>query len=391
MERELLQLFLRSGPARQYNVRLFTAHARTTAPEAPEFLFRIPFLNECVIFKTVIADGYGRLSDRRPVRTLVYLPYDQVRPGDGGESFIFSSGDFSSFVQFKAGAGAFDEVTYEHDQRVLTILDTVPTLSPLVLELAFDRARTYIPPAYLDLPPDVRVKLMAFLKSRIRPLVVAAYDRSATNIDRAVEFMVNRLLMLDDVHAIMPLVRALRIPPLQASEVLSAWIGLTYFEYEYAALQNHLQEFSLWMADPSWQREPASLKERDFALSLIRFVQKRMHTDWQRIVLLSKRYQETYNGLVYDGEVKPFSEFLLECRSMYWEMGDVLGRFEQTTHVWRRYKNQLVGRGCSLRAITQFFSLLRLLHGPPPQLEQLTQQLAPPENGGFVALAADLF
>jgi hypothetical protein len=264
-------------------------------------------------------------------------------------------------------------------------------MSPLILALAFERARTYIPQPYLDLPPEVRVKMIAFLKSRIRPLVVAAYDRSAANIDRAVEYMVNRLLTLDDVRAIMPLVQALRIPPMQAAEVLSAWLGLTYFEYEYAALQNHLQEFSQWMADPSWQREPSSMRDKDFALSLIKFVQKRMHEDWQRIVVLSRRYQETYNGLVYNSDVKPFSDFLLECRSMYWEMGDVLGRFEQTTHVWRLYKHQLVGRNCSIRAIIQFFSLLRTLHGPPPQLSQLTDKLAPTDEGGFVSLAANLF
>lgn len=389
MERELLHLFLRSGPARQFNVRQLSMQIREQEPENPDLLFRVAFLNECIIFKTVIAEEYQACGDRRPVRTLVYLPYDGYRPGDGGESFIFSTSDFATYVHHKTTT-AVDEIALDHDQRVLTILDTVPTMSPMILALAFDRARTFIPAGYLNLPPEVRARLVAFLKSRIRPLVVAAYD-GGSNIDRAVEYMVTRLLTLDDVRAIMPLVQALRIPPMQAAEVLSAWIGLTYFEYEYAALQAHLQEFSLWMADPSWQREPTSMKDKDFAQSLIKFVQKRLHEDWKRIVTLSRRYQETYNGLVYNGEVKPFSDFLMECRAMYWEMGDVLGRFEQTAHVWRRYKHQLVGRNCSVRAIIQFFSLLRTLHGPPPQLSQLTERLAAADEGGFVSLAANLF
>jgi hypothetical protein len=391
MERELLHLFLRSGPARQFNVRHFTAKIRAETPESGEFLFRIPFLNETTIFKSVVADDHGHRYGARPVRTLLYLPYDSSRPGDGGESFVFSTGDFANIIQLKCGAGACDDVAIEHDQRLLVILDTLPTMSPMILALAFERARTYVPAAYLDLTPEVRSRLIAFLKSRIRPLVVAAYERASSDIERAVEHMVGRLLTLDDIRAVMPLVQALRIPPMQAAEVLSAWIGLTYFEYEYASLQHHLQEFSLWMADPSWQREPASLKDRDYAMMLIRFVQKRLREDWHRIVALSQRYQDTYNGLVYKGDVKPFSDFLLECRTMYWEMGDVLGRFEQTTHVWRRYKHFLVGRNCSLRAITQFFQLLRTLHGPPPQLSQITDQLAAAEESGFVSLSANLF
>ena len=77
----------------------------------------------------------------------------------------------------------------------------------------------------------------------------------------------------------MPLIEALRLRPESAQDVLTAWTGIAYFEYEYSALQPKLKEFAGWLggsgqelargqrlrglADTSSMRRIASFPQRD--------------------------------------------------------------------------------------------------------------------------------
>ncbi len=247
-----------------------------------------------------------------------------------------------------------------------------------MVELAFHRANATIPPVYLDLSPEIRTRLIGHLRNRIRPLILAAYSKSSVNTDRAVEVMTSRLLSLQDTGALLPLVQALRIPSAQAVDVLASWIGISYFEYEYAGIQSQLREFSEWMNRGGLVREISSLTERDYLERLVQFVRKRLKEDWARVVETSSAYRDTYQALVDKGEIKGFTEFLLGCRRKYWMMGDTLGRFEQTANVWTAHKRQLLSQTMTARAMIAFFSILRNLYGAPPQASRTKLVAAAP-------------
>lgn len=389
MDRDLLQVFVRSGPARQFDIRKFTSTIRTLPLHEQRLLFRLPFLNDSILFKTVLADDHNRVNPDKPIWTMVYHPYDAERPGDGGESFVFTEDTFASFTAYKLRNEALDCGAFDDDLRTLTILDSIPTFSPLMVELAFHRANATIPPIYLDLSPEVRTRLIGHLRNRIRPLILAAYSKSSVNTDRAVEVMTSRLLSLQDTGALLPLVQALRIPTAQAVDVLASWIGISYFEYEYAGIQSQLREFSTWMNHGALVREISSLTEKDYLERLVQFVRKRLKEDWARVVETSSAYRDTYQSLVAKGEIKGFIEFLLGCRRKYWMMGDTLGRFEQTANVWTSHKRQLLSQTMTARAMIAFFSILRNLYGAPPQASRTKLIAASPD--GFSSLSADLF
>jgi len=323
---------------------------------------------------------------------LVFMPYDDARAFEGGESFIFNEQNFWKYAHFKLRSDVIDYTAFDADMRVLSVLDSVPTFSPLIIELAFDRSNLKVPQSNLDLTPEIRSKLMGYLKDRIRPLVVAAYERgSSVNVDRAVEDMTMKLLTLSDMHDIMPFVQAMRIPADQAVDVLSSWIGITYFEHEYASIQMHLREFSEWMTTAQRMRWTASPSEREYLKMLMEFVQKKLKEDWKRVVDLAKEYRDTYSDMVYQNQAKGFIDFLLGCRQRYWDMGDVLGRFEQTVVAWRQFRRHLSSPNISFATITDFFSLLRKVHGAPPRAPVDSLGPTAAESGGFASLSMDLF
>jgi hypothetical protein len=315
MDREILGIFLQSGPARKFDVSRFTRTIVTSGVADQPVLFRNKFLNYAILFKCIILDDYAKSERDKSISTLVYMPYDSLRPNDGGESFVFSPADFSRYCAHKLHTANIDLMAVEYDLELLKILDSLPTFSPLIVELALERNNMAIPNAYLDLTPELRVKLRAQLKGRIRPLIVAAYDKSSVSVEKAVEEMTGKLFSLHNVREILPLVQALRLPPENAIE----------------------------------------------------------------------------SDLVYNGEIAKFSKFLLKCKEAYWELGDLLGRFEQTAIAWRVFNTSYHGKRIPFSILINFFVLLRKLHDAPPKVDSSGIDERPAEGTGFPHFAPNLF
>jgi hypothetical protein len=246
-----------------------------------------------------------------------------------------------------------------HDVERLRVLDSLPTFSPFVVELAFQRAGIDIPDAYLQLTPEVREKLTGHLKGRLRPLIVAAYRRSAMNVEKAVEDLTAKLFCLRDIAEVMPLIEALQLAPDIAQDVLNAWIGIAYFEYEYASLQSNLKHFAGWMMHHAQSAEPLTRQDREYVSSLCNAIRQRVRVDWNDIVSISTRYRETYDEMVFRGNLEPFVRFLQTAQSSYWRMGEVLGRLEQTVLVWKHFTRFFGDRKLPFSVLFEMLSVLR--------------------------------
>jgi hypothetical protein len=365
MDRDILNLFLQSGSARKLDVCRFTMAIASSGGSDQPYLFQNKFLNYAILFKRTVAGGDTAFLREKSISTVIYMPYDARQPYEGGESFVFSQKSFCRHYAHKLDAANTDRATVEHDLEILKILDSLPTFSPLIMELAFERKNMSISSAYVDLKPELRVKLRAQLKGRIRPMIVAVYDRSSLTVEKAVEDITDKLLCVRDVSQILPLVRALHLPLESAGELLSSWIGITHLEYEYSMIQNHLKEFAAWLADSSNVSEYASTRDRSYVGSLMDIVKAKLRVDWKRIYNLSNEYRETYNGLVYTGDIEKFSSFVRKCQGVYWELGDLLGRFEQTAIAWQALESSHHGKRVPFPILANFLTLLRKLHDAP--------------------------
>lgn len=85
MERELLHHFLRSGPARKFDVNGVTRRIMLSQPGGIDLLFRTSYCNTSILFKCMNFDGLHDTVEDKPIDMLVYFPYDHNKPGDGGE------------------------------------------------------------------------------------------------------------------------------------------------------------------------------------------------------------------------------------------------------------------------------------------------------------------
>lgn len=355
MERGLLKHLLCAGPSRCFDVRFFTN--KIDDPQA-ERLFSCSILNSAILLKKVEADNYRHGEDIKPVSTLIYLPYDNKRPQDGGESLIFREIDMIKYLRYKLSGIAAGTLNVEGDLAKLRVLDGLPTFSPFIMDLAFEREQIAIPEGYLQLTPGLRNKLTAHLKGRLRPLIVAAYSRSRSNIEKAVEDLTNKLFYMRCINEILPLVEALRLRPETAEEVMTAWIGIAYFEYEYSTLQHSLKGCAGWLAKHGQPRE-LGRQDKDYVASLVLPIRNKIRSDWNEIVSISAAYRSSYDAVVFNGRMDPFIQFLGQVRQNYWQMGSILGRLEQTVLVWKHFTHGDPERRMSTSRLVDLLSLLR--------------------------------
>ena len=363
MERDLLKLYLRAGPSRRFDLSFFSRSVREAAEAdgtPPKLLFASAFLNDAILFKCVDHDPHSRYDAIKPVSTLVYIPYNNDLAIEGGESFFFSPENYTQYFEHKSKSSGAD---LQLDCTKLSLLDSVPTFSPFIVELAFQRAEVPIPPTYLQLTPELRNKLTGHLKGRLRPLIVAAFKSAAGNIEKAVEDLTAKLFCLRDLNEILPLIQALRLPHEMGQDVLTSWLGIAYFEYEYALLQPKLKDFALWLTKFSEPRDPVPRSDRDYVLTLTTLVRSKIRSLWNEMVGISADYRSSYDDMVFRGKLDPFIKFLKGAEDCYWRMGDVLGRLDQTVSVWEHYTRRTNDRRLPFIFLIEMLGIMSQLHG----------------------------
>lgn len=364
MERDVLRFFLRAGPSRKFDVGFFT---RRLLPggEGGQPLFANAFLNQAILFKRVEIERGGPEDEIRPVSTLIFLPYDRLRPGDGGEAFVFSEENLLRYCEYRLANFRDADQKIAADVERLEAFNSVPTFSPFIVEMAFQRAGLTIPPTYLQLSPELRTKLIGLLKSRIRPLIVAALKSSGQGVEKAVEDLTSKMFCASHVSAILPLVSALGLSPVQAHDVLTSWMGIAYFEHEFSALQQKLREFASWLNDQEHNRTLQGQRAREYTAGIKPLIKRSIRTGWGDVVNITNLYRRSYEEMVFNGKVGDFISFLANVQEYYWKMGEILGRLEQTVVVWKHYLRRFRTRVLPDGAYFEMLDLLRRLHVPP--------------------------
>lgn len=359
MEREVLRHFLNSGPTRKFDVRILTARARRHNTNAKP-LFRTEFLNRSVIFKHLEV-GPGFNANEYPIKTLIFLPYDLEKPSDGGESFIYSAQNLRTYCDYKMDGRRPDQKCLDEDIAVLDILNGLPALSPFLIEDAFDKAGLALPAYYLELAPEQIAKIKSRIRARLRPLVAAALPRGkGAPLNAALDRIVDRFLRPDSLAEIRPLAEALRLPEENASEILSAWTGITFFEQELYAVEPRLRALAAWFAQYSRPRETVPREERDYLTASSAFIRKRIREDWAKAVRIIGEYQTSYRQLADDeaGDLSIFIDFLHGSRTHYWTIGDVLGKLEQATYAWERFTKPYPNQPLPYGHLSEFYKVL---------------------------------
>lgn len=295
---------------------------------------------------------------------MVFFPFDPDRPGNGGSSFVFSQ-SADGEAQFRRWLKQEKAERTQLDFAKLVALNSVPTFSPEIIRLAFERALILMHDCYACLSTNFRCELEAHLRARMRDMVLAAMGAPAASVERTIEFFVEYLLSpaSDAQAAIKPLVQALQLPPNQGWDILATWVGIAIYECETIALRPMMRAFATWLggAAPS-ERLCRADKE------MVRWMKHSIlghaalgHAGETRnnLIGIERAYREAHEAMAFQGCVRRFVAFLKAAPQYYLRVGDVIGRLEHGVCIWKQYLGRYNGDSLPYRELSELCEVLR--------------------------------
>ena len=327
MDRTRLRAMLSSGSSILFDVR--TRHVKPGEPRPPSF-FDYPPLRRTMLLK--VSDQSDRAGAGHGLKTLIYLPYDSENTGNGGASLSFAGELAPETLAKFFNVDKIDENLIKGDLEKLRVCAGVPSFAPFLLRDAFDRAGISAEKSFFAITEDEVELVKDNLRARLRPLAAMAQQGAATTmIDRErIETLVRQLWQLDDQAVILPLSRALQIPDDEATSVLYAWIGVSFFQGEFKARQENMRKLINWLvkeADPVDYVDDRSLQSyeadrRNARLGLRTAIMTANET--------FDRYDQSYQALIgATPNPLPFVGFMKTVRGDFMSLGASLSLIEQ--------------------------------------------------------------
>jgi hypothetical protein len=358
MDRSQLRTLLAAGPSRRFSV-LEATRQLEAARRSDELLFKTPFLNRAVFFKHLDLRARDHVDtfagqDRRPVHTLIFLPYDPDRPGDGGEAMIYNRANLRRLHASRTNSSGRATSELMEDEAVLDVLDEMPALNPFLMRESFERAGRPLPEAYLTLDGAVLHRLQRRLYRRVRPLVLAAFGASGEDVGDALDNVVEAFMRPGKTGKLRQLGAALRVDPDKTPEVLGAWVSIAFFEDELARLKPSIHGFAHWLAHAGAGLDALGHADRRELVDRLSRLRASVRSAWREVRDILDAYQRSYNALVFEDDPQPFVAFLQRCRENYWKIGDLFGRFEQATHAWQRHTSAFGGGPLPIQLLDEF-------------------------------------
>jgi len=357
MGRTQFRALLASGTSIVFDARAreYQADAGTETEGAPGASNSLPpffdnvLLKNAILIKTVERADAG-LQDVAGLQTRLFFPFDTKHAGNGGVSLIYGK-DFSVKTLEKFfGIDKIDPARIEADMKKVEVLGKTPSFSPFLLRDAFERAGIPVDMRYFRVSDAEAEALRNNLKAKLKPLAAMALNLSPELVgNAALDILARKLWELDDPMFLLPLARALKIPEPDTIDVFYAWIGVAYFQREFAKRQIKLRLLAEWLAaKPPF---PDGTKEevlREFEDNR-KQVRDRVRWAWSSTGTVFDRYTKSYDALIAGGgSAAPFVEYLKSVRADFAALGARLSVIEQCLSFYEVTASQ--ERGSTLSA-----------------------------------------
>jgi hypothetical protein len=295
-----------------------------------------PFFEHALFKNAMLLKTVGRAAADMPanaVQTRVFFPFDPKQPGNGGVSMPcdgeLALADVEKFMSCKIDPARVDE-----DLRKIHVLAKLPSFSPFLLRDAFERSNLSVDLRHFRVSDAEAFAMRDTLKAKLKPLAAMALALPANSVgDSRLDMLARKLWELDDPSFLGAFGQALKIPEGQTIEVLYAWIGVSYFQREFAKRQPKLRELAEWLGgkpQPGEMRDEASRQtEGDRGQ-----VRDSMRWAWSQAGAVFDRYSSSYDTLISKSDAKPFVEYLQNVRTDFHVLGARLALIEQCLCVY---------------------------------------------------------
>ena len=274
-------------------------------------LFENRILNRAIIMK--YAPRPGELFEhveRRIKSTKVMFPLDRNDLSLGSFSGMVGQKDFSRVMSRHLGG---PEHLSERDEKVLGLIDQLPTLDPFLLYALLKSSGVEVCHVYFQLTEVDRTAIQQEMAQAFTPLVLLCFPAGGYD-DRAAATFIDKILNFEESPEIDSLRAAFKLGPELFSAALFAWRGLIYYKWKTQRLDADLDAA---LAKMTALKLAVSGQAADRAERARAKIIKMAAAAAARVREINVRYDSAFADFVQERQADRFRQFLINAPSLF--------------------------------------------------------------------------
>jgi hypothetical protein len=287
-------------------------------------LFENKVLNRAIIMKYAPRPGeLVEQAERRIKSTKILFPLDRNDLSLGSFSGLVGQKDFSRIMaRHLNGSGRLSE----RDEKVLSLIDQLPTLDPFLLYALLKSNGLDVAQVYFRLSEADRQAIQEEMAQAFTPLMRLCFPEGGDRND-GVKSFIDKLLNFEESAEIDSLRGAFKLSPEPFSGAMFAWRGLIYYKWKTASLNTALTvatgKLSALKISETDNADGEGAAERSRAKIL-----KIAATASARVQEMNARYDAAFADFVERREADGFRQFLISAPDLFLICGQSMAIIE---------------------------------------------------------------
>jgi hypothetical protein len=316
------------------------AEAAADAAPPAKMLFDIRALNFSVFIKEPAKTQPGMFApaQHKTLRTRLFIPYNRERPGEGGVSIDSRDPRIDEALKNVAGLDRQARPdSYEHDKKIIRLLDELPSLDPFLLKDRFRQADVEVPAAYLHIQPEEWEAIRTFVHNQFRIVAHVIFPGEAHQMDEKAEQLTQQLWDLRDFSHLSAVVKVLGLDPNRTEQIFYSWKGVIYYDYDLERLRPQISALFTWFDQGSNPKDFCKPEvERELARARTA-IKNRIKVAIAETEKHLKSYHKSFD--LFFREKKTASEFVTFLESApknFYSLGESLSKLSHSIVLWDR-------------------------------------------------------
>ena len=354
-----LKPMLDAGSSRVFNCNDVARKLERREDPNP-YLFKTPAMHHLVLIKEALRYDDPRHPKGHVIGSKLYVPYNADQLYEGGRSVFFHSPNLMQVFHEQFGVEQNDATAagIDHDMKIFRVLDQLPSLDGFLMSDALELEGIKANDAYFDVSPDERVAIHEFIRSKMEPLVRAAYGGKKPPSSKVTQ-LIDAMWEAKDATALEPLIVAFRFPKDEALAIFGAWKGINFYSFEYHCGRKKREAFAHWLKEDALPKNLVPREVFQVLDPIRRTTIERLRGHWVESDNTLKQYDKVYGEFVASANPGGFIGFLRGAKAIYWQLGDSLSKIDHAINCWDIWTKAAPGRRLPFEQLEALLDLLK--------------------------------
>jgi len=251
----------------------------------------------------------------------------------GGRSIFVDQKFYSESLLELGRYGPNEETALDRDMRILSLIDSLPSLDPFILKEHLASHGISVGDCYFNISKADQASMMQYVIAQVHKLTKLSAGGNSISGDLPESRLAISLLSNAIDEKLDPLRRAFGLSEEEFRAGVFSWRGFLYYKWRLETLAPKITTLcpQIERLFPVGRLDP---ELRDFVAQSKNSISSSIKHSMKTVREVIARYETSYNSLVDNQDPKAFCEFLLAAPPLFMQLGEIMGAIEHIASYW---------------------------------------------------------